>query len=123
MIKVKNNINKLSKGLKGFKDQIPFATSKALNVTAFEARQGAIKQLHKDIDRPTPFTASGIRYQNSNKRNLTASVYVMPNRWEYLKYQVLGGTRIPQNKTIAVGASVKRNKYGNPARGSVKRLL
>lgn len=123
MISVKHNIKALSKSLKGFRDQIPFATSKALNATAFDARKGVIAQLHKDIDRPTPFTISGVRYSNSNKRNLTATIYILPNRWEYLKFQVEGGTRKPRSAKLAIGVGVKRNKYGNPSRGSVKRLL
>lgn len=123
MISVKSNIKELSKQVKGFADQIPFATSRALNATAFHARMEAIKQLHRDIDRPTPYTVGGFRYQNSNKRNLTAAVYIMPSRWEYLQYQVSGGTRKAKNRVIAVAAGVKRNKYGNPSRGALKRML
>lgn len=123
MISVKSNLKQLSKQLAGFGDQIPYATSRALNATAFKARKEAIKRLHKDIDKPTPFTVSGIRYSNSNKRNLTASVYIMPNRWEYLHFQVSGGTRKARNTVIAVASGVKRNKYGNPSRGALKRLL
>jgi len=122
-VSVKSNIKQFSKQLRGFEDQIPFAASKALNKTAFEARGDTQEQLKKDIDRPTPFTLRGVRYRNSTKRRLIASVYFTPDRWRYLRYQVEGGRRRPQRFAIAVPAGVRRNKYGNPARGSINRLL
>lgn len=122
-ISVKHDIKQMTKRINGFADQIPFATSRALNNTAFEARGGTIERLKTDIDRPTPYTLKGVKYGKSNKRNLTASVFILPERWRYLFYQVHGGTRTPQNRAIAVPAAVRLNEYGNMPKGSIARLL
>ena len=51
----------------------------------------------KQLDRPTPFTVHGIRYQGSRKADykldrLHSRVFIADLQSEYLHYQILGGT-------------------------------
>lgn len=92
--------------------QIPFATSKALNDTAFEARKNLQKGIARDLDRPTPFTQKGFRVHRAKKSRLEAIVEIEQKRWEYLKFQVEGGTRRPKSRVIIIGQG-RRNQYGN----------
>jgi hypothetical protein len=123
-ISIKSNIDQLSRKLPGFyKKQIPFATSQALNDTArLIATQDVRDDMETELDRPTPFTKGGVRYKRSNKRNLTAQVFMMPTRWGYMTYAVNGGVRQAKGKLIAIGVG-KRNKYGNKPRAWIKRMI
>lgn len=128
-ISVKSNIDDIAKRLPAaFRKQVPFAASQAINETARRiATQDARESMEQDLDRPTPWTRSGVRYQRSNKANLTGAVYVLPTRWEYLRWQVNGGTQeargqaIPIQVTDAGLAFFKRNRYGNLPRNAIKR--
>lgn len=122
-ISLKSDIKKMAKSLNGFSDQIPFATAQALNATAYDARTGTQDQMEKDLDKPTPFTLRSVRYRKANKRALKAILEITPEAWDYLAYQAEGGTRKPKNRAIAIGVNARRNKYGNVAKGSIKRLL
>lgn len=105
------------------KRQIPFAASQALNDSAFKAREKVMQAMSASLDRPTPWTKKGVIYKRSNKNNLTASVSITPERWKYLKYQVEGGSRQPAKKAIPVPVAMRRNKYGNMAKGGLQNLI
>lgn len=92
--------------------QIPFALSQAINDTVVEGRDESQKGMRRDLDRPTPWTQKGVLFKRSSKRNLQGAIYIAPNRWEYLQYQIEGGARRPAKRFIAIGLG-KRNKYGN----------
>ncbi len=123
LIKVKDDIKQLTKSLIIFRDQIPFATSKAINNTAFLAKINAAKRMESDLNNPKPFTVSGIKYKRSNKRNLTAIMFIDNTRYKYLKWMINGGRATPDGKAFAIGRNIKRNKYGNTARNAVKNML
>lgn len=106
------------------KKQIPFATSQALNDTAFQAKKDQVIQLPKTLDSPTPFTKKGMRVKKANKRAPVATIYIEDKRNEYMKYQVAGGVRKPRNKTILVPTrNLKLNKYGNITRAQRRKLF
>ena len=123
-ISIKTDVKKVSRYISGIHNrQVPFATSQALNDIAMMARKEVMDKMARYIDRPTPWTKKGIAYKRSNKRTLFAEVLILSNRWEYLKHQVEGGRRRPNNRAIAVPVNQRKNKYGNMTRGAVAKLL
>lgn len=106
------------------RNQIPFAMSQAINDTVREGREQAQQGMRRDLDRPTPWTQKGVLFKTSTKRKLAGAVYIAPNRWEYLKFQIEGGTERPKGRFIPIGLG-RRNKYGNiPGwRTKISRLL
>ena len=122
-ISVKTNTKELTKKISRlFTKQIPFATSVALNSTAFGLRGWEMAQMPAYLDRPTPFTLRGVRFTKSNKRNLTASVYLTEVVNEYLKYQIHGGSRPAKRGRVLPAWNTKTNSYGNLPRGKSKTL-
>lgn len=111
----RSNIEEVKRNLTSIqKKQIPFATSVALNKTAFDVRENEQKGMDRQLDRPTPFTKRGVQVQKSTKRKLEASVFIEEKRAKYLKYQVYGGTRTPRRRVVMVpGDALARNRYGN----------
>ena len=103
--------------------QIPYATSRALNDTAWDARAAVQAQLPKKLDRPTPWTIRGVRVDKSSKRRLLAGVYFSPDRAKYMRFQVFGGTRVSSRHPIVLPRAIRINKYGNIPRGKIRRLL
>ena len=94
------------------KQQVPYATSVALNKTIRDLQQIEKSGMPEDIDRPTPFTVRGIQYKKSTKANLEAKVFIEQKRAEYLQWTVHGGTRKPRRKVLIIGLT-ERNQYGN----------
>ena len=131
---IKSNIDQVVKGLSRIqRKQIPFATSVAINDTAFGLQKQIKRQMPQKLDRPTPWTVSGVLVRKSKKTDLEAFVYMagargLPkesaDRNQYIKYQVNGGTRHPKKTKIPVPTkNLKLNKYGNMPKGKVKSLL
>lgn len=91
------------------KKQIPFATSQALNDSAFEARKDLQIEVARQLDRPTPFTVKAFQVERSTKRRLKALVFVEGKR-AYLENVIFG-----LNRTGNIGVPVNKrlNKYGN----------
>ena len=131
---IKSNIDQVVKGLSRIqRKQIPFATSVAINDTAFGLQKEIKRQMPTKLDRPTPWTVSGVLVRKSKKTDLEAFVYMagargLPkesvDRNQYMKYQVNGGTRYPKKTKIPVPSkNLKVNKYGNMPRNKIKSLV
>ena len=94
-LNIKTDIKPINKKLTSLqKKQIPFATSVAINKTAFQTR----KQLQKDMDTTfrkgaTGFTKKGVFVKPSHKTNLVGNVYILKEQAKYLEKQVFGGVR------------------------------
>lgn len=73
--------------------QIPFATSLALNATAFDARKALVSDLPRHFTIRDTFTARRLNYEKSTKRNLVAYV---GHRLEYMKRQGESGVKIAE---------------------------
>lgn len=120
--------------------QMPFAISKALNDTAFDARTslgGATKQF---FDRPTAFTQKGFGVEKSSKRDLEVIVGTEVKRARYIRTQITGGARsqkgferlflgqiaetgqIPSNAQFIPTSLVKLNASGNVSLATLKRI-
>jgi|TARA_Y100000114_G_C11747264_1_gene322292 hypothetical protein len=114
-ITVQSNIKSLTKNLRRIhKKQIPFATSVAINRTAFNLRKEYMKQAEKKLDRPTPFTVKSFLVIKATKRKLTGIVYIKQIVQKYLKYAIQPqikstGKRIP----IPYKPNARLNKFGN----------
>lgn len=105
------------------KKQIPFATSQALNDTAFDSRKELQKQAQKKMKSPTRFTANAFQVIKSKKRELIAVVYVEGKRYEYLIDIIEGKSKTHKHKGYALPVNVRLNKFGNipgKRRGLVK---
>ena len=124
-IDIKDNIKEVTKQLNRVqKKQIPFATSNALNDVAFMARKELRKQAGKKFENPIPFTLNGFQVVKSKKSSLTSIVFVESKRYEYMKFEIYGGTRMPKARAIVVPTSkMKVNKYGNMSKNKIKTLL
>lgn len=103
--------------------QIPFATASALTAAAKQAQQDVTAALPSIFDQPTPFTLRAIGTTSASKRDLTATVFVKDKQAQYLALEETGGTRLPANIAVVVPADIKLNRYGNMAKGAIKRLL
>tara|TARA_Y100001963_G_C6653844_1_gene387045 strand:- start:47 stop:694 length:648 start_codon:yes stop_codon:yes gene_type:complete len=137
LLSVSSDVKKLTKRIdKQYRRQIPFATSVALNSTAFDARADVQEALPKFLDRPSPFTIKGVQVKKSSKKKLISAVGFASKTFgklpagtgippaEYMKRLIKGGTRNPYNKYIAIPATKRdQNKYGSLKRGQVRRLL
>lgn len=123
-ISVKTNTKELTKKVgRFFKKQVPFATSQAINQVAYGLRGWEMAQMPAFLDRPTPFTLKGVRYTKSNKRNLTAFVYLTEPVDKYMKYQINGGNRLAKRGRVLPAIGTKTNAYGNLPRGKSKTLM
>ena len=79
------------------KKQMPFAAALGLTMTAKKVAKVEQRMMVRELDRPTPFTVKGVRWQGANKSDfktgrLHSRVYLMPKQAEYLRYQIEGGT-------------------------------
>lgn len=122
-IKIKHELKALEKALRKYPKQIAFARSVAINQTAFDAKRAVDAQIPKKLDNPTPFTKKGIRVKRGNKSNPSASVFINPDRYDYLRWAVRGGHKTPKRFALSAPVNQKRNKYGNMPRGTVDKLL
>ena len=104
--------------------QMPFATSLALNRTAFDIRQIFNYETTRFFDQPVPFTQRAFLVERSTKQNLEAVVYAEARRARYLRFGIDGGLR-PQKGLEAkfVGQQVGNIPRGAQLRptGAVKR--
>jgi hypothetical protein len=97
------------------KKQIPFAAKGALDATAFDVQRAEKKAMQEQIDRPTPFTLSGVRVSKATKQALTAEVFIEKKRLSFISKLVHGG----ESESINQPVNQKLNKYGNIPRGRI----
>jgi hypothetical protein len=74
------------------KNQLPYATSQAINNVAFNMRKDLGRQTTKSFVNPTKYTQSAFRYTKSTKTNLEATVFADPTR-RFFPTQIQGGDR------------------------------
>lgn len=124
-ISIKDNIKDVTKQLNRVqKKQIPFATMLTLNDVAFMARKELRKQAEKKFKNPIPFTLNGFQVVKAKKNNLTSIVFIESKRYEYMKFEIFGGTRMPKARAIVVPTSkMAVNKYGNMPKNKIRTLL
>ena len=135
-IQLKADTKKLTKHLSFIqKQQVPFATSNALNAVAFDARSAIQKALPQKLDRPTKGLIKSVIVEKSKKKHLIARVgfagkgfgkSLWPETPALIMARLIaGGTRKPRGKAILVpvAKNIKTNAYGNLPRKKIATLL
>jgi hypothetical protein len=74
------------------KNQLPYATSVAINNVAFNVRKDLGQQTTTSFVNPTKYTQSAFRYTKSTKASLEATVFADPTR-RFFPTQIQGGDR------------------------------
>ena len=106
------------------KKQIPYATSLALNNTAFQIKDALVSQMKQKLDNPTPFTLRAVKIKKATKRRLYVEIYIADVQAEYLKRMYYGGTKYPKRRALVTPTKdLKLNKYGNITRNKIKTAL
>jgi hypothetical protein len=120
--------------------QLPFATSQALNRTAYQIQQGLNYETTRYFDRPSPFTKRAFRFTKSTKANLEVVVGAAQLQGRYLRFGVQGGARpakgferkflgsivntrgIPAGAQLVPTSLVQTNAQGNVSLSTLKRI-
>ena len=103
-IQVESNLSAFTKALDVFgKDQLPFATSKALNDTAFIVRNTIVEETFpRSFDvKNKRFAGVAFKVDPAKKRKLEARVFDRLNK-DFLALQESGGTKRPRGNSIAI---------------------
>ena len=86
-ISVKSAVDKALKGMSRLlhKKQMPFAAALGLSMTAKKVAKVEQRMMVRQLDRPTPFTVKGVRWQGASKNDfktgrLHSRVYLMPTQ-------------------------------------------
>jgi hypothetical protein len=96
-ISVQSNIKEVSSRLDSFqRQQLPYATSRALTRTVFQLRTDVPESMRKDMAAPVRYTVGAARYKGATKANLRASVYIDKGRLKYLQHPESGIDREPK---------------------------
>ena len=116
-VNISSNIKKIERSLtKIGKQQLPFATSQAINDTLFKMRTQIVKRTYPasfDV-RDNRFARQSFRVEKSNKRSLEGKLFDQINRAN-LKLHAEGGIRRGRNGDIAIPTTFTKGKRG--ARG------
>lgn len=121
---ISSNIKEIERGLNDVaRNQVPYATSVAINDVLKDIKRNSEKRLKRQLDRPTPFTMKAFRIKYANKRTLTGMVYAAHIQEKYLQWAEEGGSRKPKGRAIPVPVRQRLNKYGNVPKGALKRAL
>lgn len=93
--------------------QIPFATSLAMNWTANDIRDYQRRRMQVDLDQPTPQVVKSIYLEKATKRHLRARVYFAEWAAPFMRLQIEGGRRAPRGKYEALPRNIKLTAAGN----------
>ena len=91
-ISVKSDVDKALKSMRGLqRKQVPFAAALGLTMTAKKVAKVEQRMMVRKLDRPTPFTIKGVRWERADKKDfatgrLHSRVYLMPTQAEYLRF-------------------------------------
>lgn len=133
-ISVKHNIDDVVRNLNDqFRNQVPFATAKALTLTAKSVQAGMRTEMASVFDRPKPYTLGGTYITPATKANQVATVGIKDQasggraQAKYLASQISGGARrmagyevvlqkiglLPSGWRAVPAAGAKLDRYGN----------
>lgn len=119
----KTDLSSAFAGMDRFVKQYKFATAKALTRTGAKVKTAVPAALDRTLDRPTPFTKSGVYLKAARSDDPVATVGFKPVQAAYLQYQHDGGTRAPTKKALRLPSAVGLDAYGNIPRGIISKLL
>lgn len=130
MVEIRINTDEIAKQLRWYqREQLPFATSLALNAVANDVAADVTASMDTELNRPTPFTKMAFmtktgkfKGKRSSKRDLRVSIIADKVQAEYLLFQVEGGVRKPKKQAILVPTlKAPKDKYGNISRATRRR--
>ena len=76
-ISVKSDVGKALKSMRGLQGkQIPFAAALGLTMTAKKVAKVEQRMMVRKLDRPTPFTIKGVRWERAEKMILQRGDYI-----------------------------------------------
>ena len=141
---IDQDLSKATAWSKAIQKQLPFATSLAINNSAFDARKALNSGTKGAFNAPVKFTQTAFLVQKSKKRELIALVYAQDkkgkDRARYLRFGIQGGKRpqkgmevffergVPNDGTIPSGAFfmptklVKTNASGNVTKATLAKI-
>ena len=130
-LSIQADFTQLTKNLTAMqRQQVPFAIAQTLNGLADDAAKAITFQMDRYLDRPTSFTKKayvggrGFKGKRATKRNFEAILIPGDIQAKYLKFQIAGGTRLPDQKAILVPTRISpKNKFGNLSRANRKRIV
>ena len=113
-INVESNVSTLMKAMDAFgKDQLPFATSKALNDAAKAVRETIVEKTYPQSFEPKSkgFAKAAFFRAFANKRNLEARVFDRLEK-DYLVNQAKGGIKQKRGRYVAIPAQERPKVSG-----------
>lgn len=128
-----SELNRLERSLMTlYRNQVPFATARALNDCTRAASLGVNRAMAEVFDRPTAFTSRAAiapRELAATKASLASTVTLRPVQAKYLERQEGGGIRTPASNTrrpgraiVLPGAALGLDAHGNMPIGQLRRL-
>lgn len=125
-IDISSNIKQVKKALTHIeKKAVPKATQHTVNNLAFDiSRKEMPRRADKVFDKgATNWTKRGFGYKKANSGQTSSKIFIRGNQANYMKYQIDGGTRMPDGRAILVPTSAARkNKYGNLTKGTYQKI-
>jgi hypothetical protein len=124
-INLTTNASAVQKAMQGLSKQLPFATSVALNSTAFDVREQIVERTYPKsfTVRNKRFASAMFRVEKASKRKLTAAVFDKLGR-DYMVKQAEGGIKTPRGTNIAIpGRLNQRTATGKIPRSRQPRNL
>lgn len=124
-------------------NQVAFATSVAINKTAVKVKAALEDEIPRAFDRPTKYTQNSLYMKASNKKNLSARVWVKDDTFKgtpaakYMEPEIFGGPRRHKRFEKALiarglmrvdqyavpGAACKLDAFGGISAGYITQLL
>lgn len=125
------------------KDQVPYATARALTATAKIVQKNLKSEMERAFDRPTRYTLNSLYTKSATKTNLEARVWLKDDAGkgtratDYLSPEIYGGQRklkrferalnayglLPSGMNAVPGSAAKIDQYGNMSRGQIMQIL
>lgn len=123
-ISIKTNADQLSKAIDDkFKKQIPFATAVAINATARQVQNAERENMVNVLDRPRPFTLSGVTVKKTaSKASQTAVIDVKPITASYLEPYEIGGLNKLNSRALLKPVDIQLDEYGNLPKRTLAKL-
>ena len=91
-ISIKSDVDKALKSMSRLHNkQVPFAAALGLTMTAKKVAKVEQRMMVRKLNRPTPFTIKGVKWQGASKNDiktgrLHSRVYLMSTQAEYLRF-------------------------------------
>lgn len=109
-ISVQHTLNELSDHLTSLqKEQIPFATAKALTQTAWNARSFGQDGMDRDLEKVKAYTLNAFQVKGATKRSQRSAIQLKPNQAQYLGWVIEGGEKRGSNGK-GIGVPYKRKR-------------